>query len=261
MERFSRTMLFFVLAFSVAVFSALGAVVLWSKISPATPVQERTLPISTEGRVFAKPDVGAVVLTVITEGNDPKAVEDENARKINAVIEFLKDEGVKDEDIKTSSYSLQPKYSYEQPVILSEREKPQPGPVSVIVGYTVYQSVTVKIRNFENAGVIIAGAVDRGVNQVSSLSFSIDDIDAYKKEARELAFNKAKDQAEDLARLGGFKIKGVVSIQEGYYYPRPLYMEGAVALGVPETGSSTPPQIKPGSQEVVITLTVVFKIE
>ena len=92
--------------------------------------------------------------------------------------------------------------------------------------------------------------------------FSVDDIDKYKKEARESAFNKAKNQAEDLALLGGFKINKVISIQEGYsYYPRPYAVGGAEVMPAPAEKGSVAPQIESGSQEVVVTLTVIFKIE
>lgn len=253
MERLGRTMFFFAASLFLVILLVFGGVFLWEKTHPSSPQVQSTIPITAEGKVFSQPDVAEITFTVTSEGKDPKVIGDENAQKVNAITSFLKDEGIKEKDIKTSQYSLQPVYSY--PPYAPER-KP------VLTGYIISQSINIKIRSFEKAGSLIAGSIERGANQISSLVFTIEDIDKYKKEARELAFSKAKAQADDLARLGGFSIGKVLSIQEGYsYYPGPYPMRGGAEVMPVPGGEVTAPQIEPGSQEVIVTLTVVFKIE
>ena len=231
--------------------------------------EEKTLPITAEGRVSARPDVGRITFSVVSEGKIPKIIQDENAKKINEILDFLKAEGVGEEDITTSEFSLQPRYYYPHdypripcPLVLLSGEKfPCPPSERVIIGYTLSQSLSVKIHDLKKSGAVVSGAIERGANMAGDLVFAIEDSDSYKKQARELAMTKAKGQAEDLARLGGFKIGKVISIQEGYsYFPSPYIQSIKGGLGGDLERAAVAPEIQPGSQDVVVTLTVVFEI-
>jgi len=231
------------------------------------PSEERTLPISTQGKVTVTPNLALVNLTVITEGEDASSVQDKNAEKTNSVIKFLKEEGIKKEDIKTINFNLTPKYYYPSqyprvpcPQILSKLGFTCPPNSPVIVGYRLDQTLQVKIRDFNNLGKIISQAVSRGVNQISSIQFTVEDIDEFKKQAREDAFKKAERQAEELAKLGGFKIKKVLNISEGQVYvPKPVFAQ-AEMLRMGESMPSSP-TIEPGTQEVTVNLVVTFEIK
>jgi uncharacterized protein YggE len=52
----------------------------------------------------------------------------------------------------------------------------------------------------EKIGAIIQAAVDNGSNEASDLQFTIDKEDELKAQARELAINKARTKAEELAK-------------------------------------------------------------
>ena len=136
-------------------------------------------------------------------------------------------------------------------------------PPAEIVGYTITQTVAVKVRDFGKIGAIVSGVVENGANSVSQLSFAIDDPDMFESEARGQAIQKAKEKAKAVAKAGGFSVGRLLSIQEGgspIYYP--MYEKAALDYGMGGAVSSAPaPTIEPGSQEVKIFVTLVYEIE
>ena len=232
------------------------------------PSSFRSFSVSGEGEVVAIPDVAEFTFSVITQGGkDIPALQKENANTANAIIDFLKENGVDKKDIKTQLYSVEPRYqSYDcnniRPVyngVSTSYPEPTPCPPSEIVGYNINQSVLVKIRDFDKAGELLAGATTRGANQVSGLSFTIDDPDALEMQARTRAIAKAQEKARAIAKAGGFRVGRILSLDEGYtpYYGYGLKTEAAYGIG----GDAPPaPSIEPGSQEVKISVTMRFEI-
>ena len=213
-------------------------------------LQKDTLTISATAEVDAIPDLATASFAVVTEGLSPEAVQEENTKKINRVIDFLKSEGIDEEDIKTQNYSLFPRYKYD------EGEQ-------TLTGYSLNQTVTVKMRDLDNVGKIVAGVVDSGANTVSSLSFSIEDPDELQQEARKQALEKAKDKAKELADVAGVKLGKVVTFNESSvsfppYYPLPYFAETRDAIGI---GGGGAPNIQPGSTTVSATVSVTFELK
>lgn len=219
------------------------------------PGSFRSFPVSAEGKAVAIPNVATFSFGLITEGGkDIGALQKENTDKINDTIAFLKENGVPEKDIKTESYSIQPRYA---PCPRNAAVCPSPE----IIGYSIIQNISVKIRDFTKTGTVLSGIVEKGANSVSGLSFTIDDPTSVETEARSEAMKKARAKAEAVAKAGGFRIGKVLSISEGFY-PVPFY--GAAtkefALGGDLAAPAVPPTIEPGSEEVRVNVTVVYEI-
>ena len=56
----------------------------------------QTVSFTGEGKVKAVPDPAKVEVGLVTEGKDSISVQNENTSKMNAVMKFLKDQGIKD---------------------------------------------------------------------------------------------------------------------------------------------------------------------
>ena len=234
---------------------------------------ENTITISAEGKVDAAPDVARVDFSVIAQGKTPKEVQRQVSEKMNKIADFIKEQGVDAKDIKTLNISVNPRYyySYDYPRIpcplMSEVYPSSSSPIScppkspVIIGYEASQTLDVKIRELDNAGDIIDGAVENGATQVGGINFSIDDPDELKAQAREQAFRKARAKAEALAKIAGMKIKRVITFSEsdGYFPPYYGTMDAMGMGGGVEKGIET--SVEPGSQEVTVTLSVTFEIK
>lgn len=226
---------------------------------------QRTFAVSGDGRVIAVPDVAKLSFGVLTEGGkDLSDIQVENTEKINKVIAFIKSNGVDEEDIKTEYYNISPRYQYFScpgnvaPFGVSEFEA-VPCPPAEIVGYTINQSVSVKVRDLSDIGIIIAGVVDAGANNVFGPNFTIDDPDELQNQARAEAIAEAREKAKEIAKAGKFRLGKLVSIQEGGYYPQPLRAYDTFAVA--ESKGAAAPSIEPGSEEVNITVSLVYEIK
>src|SRR3989344_7039023 len=207
---------------------ALAVAAVWYAWSFSESVRpDRNFQVQGEGKVTAIPDVAEISFGVTTEGGKNLAdLQEQNAEKANAIIVFLKQSGIDQKDIKTQYYNISPHYQYcSCPV--SESGEAKPCPPSEIVGYTISQSVSVKVRELSKTGDILAGVVDNGANTVSGPSFTVDDPTELQNQARAEAIAKAKSKALAVAKAGGFRLGKISSIQEGISYPFPVLYETA----------------------------------
>lgn len=216
------------------------------------PSATRSFSVFGQGDASGVPDIAQFTLTVLTEGGINLALlQDENAEKMNGVLEYIKSQGVKAEDLRTQQYSIQPRYQY-----YSCYQQVGPCPPQEIVGYTVSQTASVKVRDFAKIGTLLSGAVEQGANTVSQLSFQVEDSTALENEARGEAIEKAKEKAEAIAEAGGFRLGRLLSIQEGFNSsPMPM-MYTAESDG----RGGAAPSIEPGTQEAQVSVTLLYEI-
>lgn len=222
-------------------------------------VPNRTFAVSGEGKVVAVPDVAELFFGVLTEGGKNLAdLQKENTNKANNVIAFLKENDVDEKDIKTQSYNITPRYQYYACPSPKYGNDAATCPPSEIVGYSVNQSVLVKIRELNKAGDIVAGVVGKGANTISGPTFTVDDPTDLQNQAREEAIGKAKAKAKTIARAGGFRLGKLLALSEGISLPTPLpYESFAFAKG----GDFENPSIEPGSQEIKVSVTLNYEMK
>lgn len=209
-------------------------------------IQPASFTVTGEGEVTAIPDVIQFSFSVLTEGGlDVGELQKENTAKTNSVIGFLKDNGVALEDLKTQNYNIEPRYSFCVRGLCSP---------SQILGYSVNQSVSVKVRDFDMIGDILSGIVERGTNSVSQLSFTIDDSSELENDARNEAMEVAQQKAKDLAIAGGFRVGRLISVSEGGFF-MPFAVES-----FSRDGLGGGPSIEPGTQKVSVNVTLRYEI-
>ena len=221
-----------------------------------SPSSFRSFAVSGEGKSVSIPDIAQFAFSVITQGGkDIGSLQSDNTAKMNKIISFLKSEGIDEKDIKTENYSVDPRYQY------YNCKGGAVCPPADIVGYTITQGVSVKIRDFGKIGDILAGAVSNGANNVSQLSFDIDNKDKVESDARAEAIKKAQAKAQEVAQAGGFKLGKLLSIDESPS-PRPIYYNMAKSAGGLGMGAAeVSPNIEPGSQETTVDVTLRYEIQ
>ena len=237
----------------------LGFLVTQTYDRSSEPSNFRSFTVSGDGKAVGVPDVAGFSFEVITEGDtDLAALQTENAEKMHAAIDFTTKQGIDKKDIKTSQYSIQPRYQTSNCVYGSGKVCPP----AEIVGYTVQQTTHVKVRDFKKISDLLTGVVKSGANSVSSLSFMIDDATKLENEARAEAIKKAQEKAADIAKAGGFTLGRLLEISEsngGYtpYYARSAMMD--MAGGAKE--AAVAPTIEAGSQDITITVSLRYEIQ
>ncbi len=210
-------------------------------------MSEHTITIDAQGKVSVRPDIAVTTMGMISEATTVADAQKKNTDVMNNLITKLKQLGIESKDIQTTNYNVYPQYSY--------RDNDQ-----VLKGYQVSQNVTVKIRNLDNANKVLALAGEVGANNVSGLSFTVDDPEQFKNEARKQALEKVQEKAFALSKSLGVKVVGVVNYAEsegGYGYGGPLK---ALDSGLGGMGGAAP-VVESGSTEVVLNVSVTYEIQ
>lgn len=219
--------------------------------------KDRTIAFSAEGKVVAKPDVALITVSVVTQDVDANKVQADNNKKMTEVVNFLKNNAIKEDDIKTSAYSLNPQYDY---TWCRKSSKDYTTCPPKIVSYTLTQAVSIKIRDFTKINTIVGGLTNAGANEISNITFTIDDPENYKNEARIQALNKIKERAQLLSKETNIKIGRILSVTESGVSPRFYETDLKAALSAsPE--ASVPAPIETGTQDITVNLTVVYEIK
>lgn len=239
-----------VLILFLAVLAISGVVDINNKIKEGRYIGQgsqykNTISISGEGKVLAKPDIGQVDLSVVSDAATVAAAQKDNTDKMNKITQAMKDLGIKEEDLKTVNYSIYPRYQYTKGK-------------SEIIGYEVSQTLEVKIRDLDKAGDILGKAASLGANQVGSLNFTFDDPEALKSEARQKAIANAKQKAEDLAKGLGVTLGKITSFSESVSgEPIPIYAREGLGIG---GGGGATPEIQTGQNEIQVNVTLSYEI-
>jgi len=233
----------------------LVSLIVWVNIDIQNKITEteNTITVSDTGEIYAKPDLALTTFSVISEEKTVAEALNKNTEKMNAVIDFVKGQGVEEKDLKTTSFNIYPRYEWH------EKEAcvpPCPSGERVLVGYEIRQSLEVKIRDLEKIGAIIEGATEAGANQVGDLQFTIDKEDELKKQAREQAIEKAKTKAKELASQLGVNLVRISNFSESSVVPRYYGLE---KVAVPGAGEATP-QIEIGENKIEVTVTITYEI-
>lgn len=243
-----------VLAVFLAV-EALGALKDLKGVNPAY----NSLSVTGEGEMVSIPDVASFSFSVSADAKVVSEAQAEVTKKMDSILAGLKDLGIEEKDIKTSDYSIWPKYTY-QATVCSPNYCP-PGR-QVEDGYTVSHSVSVKIRKTEDAGKALSLVGDKGATNLSGISFTVDDPEKLLDEARALAIEDAKEKAKVLAKDLGVRLVRVVSFYDNMGGGMPYYAEGMGGdMMLKNTSAVAPaPTLPIGENKSKVSVTIVYEI-
>jgi uncharacterized protein len=219
-----------------------------ASVIPAAPGPGIT--VSGKAAVAGTPDTLRLDLSVTA-----KAVTvSEALAKANvtaaAVQKSLSANGVVKKDLQTSGLNIAPEYSY------SQAGQPR------LTGYQVTQGISAKLRDLVRAGDVIGKAVAAGGNaiQVNGISLDLEATGALVTSARGKAFADAKTKAEQYAKVAGRSLGDVVSITENVASDPPVGVQYDRKAFAASSEASVNVPIQPGSQDVNVTVNVVFAL-
>lgn len=206
------------------------------------------LSIVGEGKVEVIPDTAYVEAGIsVIEGNSVSEVQKTINDANNKIIVALQKLGIEKKDIRTSNYSINPNYSY-------ENNK------NGITGYNGNANITIKVKNTEIVSKVIQEATAAGANQVQGARFTVEDPAKQREEARSKAIANAKEQAQKLADSLGIKLGKVTNIIESSNDGGavPVMYDKAMSAGMGGAIENRA-QIEPGSQTIYSTVTLFFE--
>ena len=166
--------------------------------------QQDTIVVSGKGELTVKPDIATISFSVMEENIDVSKASDAVNTRIAKIISTLKADGVADADIKTTDYSINPRYNY-----VNAPAYPYGG-TQVLAGYDVTQSIEVKIRDLSKSSKVVTDLGVLNVTDMSGLNFTEDKYDDLVLQARDSAIADARAQATKLAKALGVKLVKIV---------------------------------------------------
>jgi len=201
---------------------------------------DKLVTVTGEGTVAAAPDNAVIRLGVASQGKTARAASDANAKEMSVVLAAIKESGVADRDIQTTSLSLQPQYD------------PKQTGAARLVGFQVSNQVTIKIRDIDRLSAVLDRAIAAGANEMSGIEFVVSEQAKLLDKARAAAIADARRKAELYANAAGMKVGRVMAIsEEGSAPPPRLYQPMRAGAA---------PAIAPGEQTLRAVVTVSFEL-
>lgn len=209
--------------------------------------------------IVVAPDIATFSFTIREEQKDVKTAQQKMAIKAEKALALLRTNGIEDRDIKTSSYSANPKYDYipggcEKGICTPSKQ--------VLSGYQASETFLVKIRNIAKAGEILTAISQLEIAEIGNLFFSVDDPVKLRSQAKAEAIAKAKEDAKatavslgvSLGKIVGFSEDEQSIIQNDFRFAR------VAGMKMEATAMAIPP-IKSGEEKIVTRVTITYQIK
>ncbi len=185
--------------------------------------------------ISVNPDQAQMSVGVVTQGNSAQEAASLNSTQATAVQNALKTLLGTSGTIQTISYSVYPRYNNANP--------------PAIIGYTASNTVQVVTTNLGILGNLIDTANQAGANNVSGISFGLQNPEPVVQQALTQASKQAIAHAGAIAAGFNGKVGSVLSAQQSSSYAPIAGAPGDVAAG-----SSTP--VQTGTVSVTASVTV-----
>ena len=205
---------------------------------------ERTVTVNGFGKVTGNNDIAVTTIGYSNTNKDVAKAQADNKKVMDQIYAELKKMGVADKDMQ-SNYTIYPDYNYTQ-------DKGQE-----LKGYRVTNSLTIKIRDLSKISDTLALAGKYGATEVSGLSFTIDDPENLKSQARDKALADVRLKAAHLANVLRMRLGGIVSYNE-YEGGNDIYQQ-KVFLGA-EVGGGGPMAVSGGSKDVAMNVSITYEV-
>lgn len=171
--------------------------------SPIT-IQQAAVPYQIsatgQGKVYLTPDVSYINIGVHSEEKDVSAALTANNAQSQAIASALQELGVEAKDIQTTAFNVYPKQNFG-----SQGE-------ALDTKYVVENTVYVTIHDLPNLGKILDTVIRAGANSINGIEFDVLDKSKAMSQARQMAIDDAKKNAQELATASGIQLGKISNI-------------------------------------------------
>ena len=237
------------------VFLSALALLLLSACAPASATSQalaneakRQISVNGVGQVYVAPDIAYINVGVRSQADTVSEALEQNKAQAQAIKETLVSAGIEEKDIQTSSFNVYPQSEYDYQ--------------GTITGtfFVVENNVFVTVRELNSLGEVLDAVAKSGANNIYGISFDLQDKTSAQSQARALAVESARSQAQELAELAGVELGEILSISTSYSYPTPYYGYGmGVGGGGAAVESAVP--IAAGQMQISADVTIIFEIQ
>ncbi len=206
---------------------------------------DRTISVNGMGTVETPPDRAILSLSIEARESTVAAAQAKAAEVTAKVLELADAMDIPENRVDTMSATVRPDYRWDRDANTQE-----------LVGFVAHRHMRLKVHDLDKVGLIMEGAVEAGVNQVSPPHLtSSKNRDAY-RDALEKAVEDARQNAERLANSLGLSLGDAIQINAGSATRPPIPMDRAAALAMNSAEART---YSPGDLTVIANVNVVFE--
>ena len=202
--------------------------------------------VSGEGKVKIAPDQALISISIETKGTKAAEVKQENDKKMDAILKFIKKSNIAPEDFQTQRISLNPNYDY-------EKKK---------YNYIATQSVQILLKDLSKYDTLMEGLVNEGINRIDNVEFKSSKMLQLQSDARKLAIKEAKAKAEDFVSVLGQKVGKAIVISDNSqsYIPQPR-MYAMKSMSMDKAESAPRETLAIGEIEIIANVSVSFVLD
>ena len=219
-------------------------------VDMTTGERERTISVDGEAETFVAPDTASVSFSVTKKASTTDVAMNSINERMDVLVKQLKSLGVEEKDIKTTSYNVQPEYSYNDGK-------------QVFEGYRATQRIKVIIRDLAKTSDVLSTVNSAEVDNVSQLTFFVDNEEDVMEQLRKEAIDNAKENAKVLAKDLGVSLNEIVGYgdgsSDGGYEPMYRSNDMAYAMGAKEEVADA--VVPTGENKFKKQVTVTYKID
>jgi uncharacterized protein YggE len=213
-----------------------------------------TLVVQAEGTYEADPDLATMEFQIFSQEKELKKAYDTAAISMQRIADLAEKNNLKKDDIVTGVLTVSPYYE-------GDRKKRARS-------YSVQGEIKLRIHDFSKIGPILEGTVDDGVTDFRSITYSLEDEEAAKKQAVAEAMRRAIGRAsialeQKGQKLGGLRymsldvkqLYGVATIAEnGRNYSE--LIDTTAGLSSADKSAPQPPPLPSRPEKITVTANV-----
>lgn len=199
------------------------------------PQAARVVTVSGQGEATGMPDRARLSMAVEARNADLRVAEAEMNKVVRAYLAELKTLGLKDEDINTAGYSVNPEYDW-----VDNKQQ--------FRGYLARRQIELTVRKLDQLGDVLLKATKSGINQMNPATLESSKQKDIERAALARAATDAQQQARLLAETLGMKLGAARTVNSSGVTPTPPPMpmvkmamraEAADASGNSQMGMAT----------------------
>ncbi|MDQ2832177.1 MAG: SIMPL domain-containing protein [Acidobacteriota bacterium] len=214
--------------------------------------ENRTIAVTASDKVSAMADMANVHVGFIAYGPDSDSAYANGSRVSNGIVKALTGAGVAEDDIESENQNVSPVQEY-QVDKLTPAEKEQRK-------FQVIQSWTVRTAA-ASAAKVLDLAVKAGANQSGQIDWNLKDDNAVQAQAAAKALQRAKTQAEEMAKSLNARLGVLLYASNEVETARPMPMTRAMAAAPMAMDKVEPLAINPRRIDKSAMVHAVFAIE
>lgn len=203
-------------------------------LMPMAFADDRVILVSATAEKSLDPNMIRLQIEIWAKAPTAKQAQQLAATQFKEVKKVFQEFKLKNQDIQTENYNLNPDYVYDN---RAQQNK--------LVGFRAVQALSVTLRKIEDAGKFIDAIVSEkqgtnwGVN-VNSISWDSDKRTQVETEALGDAVRETRVKANEIAKAAGVKIKNVARISHGTPAQRPPmpFLRGVNKMAMAESVGS-----------------------